>query len=323
MIRRILACCGVHGSRDALGWLRRAAERLRPDAVLFAGGILAPGRRSGTRSSPWGLTTQDNRFVEEFFSTLGGLRAFSAVIPGPAGEPLDEFLRLAIQAELAFPAVHAVHATLVAAGDMAVCGIGGLLAEGAVLGLESSTRTTAEYFLRPLWGARQPRKVLLLPSPPPGSLGGPEGLPLVGELIDSLHPDLCVVAGESQRRGSARVGHTLIVNPGRLADGWAAWLDWSRPAEEQLEILSVQGPASAADTGTGASAVTASQEGAGPGRPYKLVGTFGPGHPRPIRSVSEEEIRLRAYLLWEAAGRPSGESHRFWLDAERELRGVR
>ena len=36
--------------------------------------------------------------------------------------------------------------------------------------------------------------------------------------------------------------------------------------------------------------------------------------------VSMDEVRLRAYLRWEAAGRPPGDGVRFWLDAERELR---
>jgi hypothetical protein len=32
-----------------------------------------------------------------------------------------------------------------------------------------------------------------------------------------------------------------------------------------------------------------------------------------------DEIRVRAYFLWEAAGRPSDDEVRFWLAAEREL----
>jgi predicted nucleic-acid-binding Zn-ribbon protein len=35
---------------------------------------------------------------------------------------------------------------------------------------------------------------------------------------------------------------------------------------------------------------------------------------------STEQIRLRAYLLWETAGCPSDESLRFWRAAEEELR---
>jgi len=39
------------------------------------------------------------------------------------------------------------------------------------------------------------------------------------------------------------------------------------------------------------------------------------------RAPSEDQVRLCAYLKWEAAGRPAGDSLRFWLEAERELRG--
>jgi hypothetical protein len=35
--------------------------------------------------------------------------------------------------------------------------------------------------------------------------------------------------------------------------------------------------------------------------------------------VSADEIRLRAYLRWEAAGKPSGDGLSFWLEAEQEL----
>jgi hypothetical protein len=38
-------------------------------------------------------------------------------------------------------------------------------------------------------------------------------------------------------------------------------------------------------------------------------------HGKPVA----EEVRLRAYLKWEAAGRPIGDGIGFWVDAEREL----
>lgn len=34
---------------------------------------------------------------------------------------------------------------------------------------------------------------------------------------------------------------------------------------------------------------------------------------------SEEEIRTRAFKLWEEAGKPDGEMERFWYAAEQEL----
>jgi hypothetical protein len=37
------------------------------------------------------------------------------------------------------------------------------------------------------------------------------------------------------------------------------------------------------------------------------------------QSPSAEEIQLRAYLKWEAAGRPAGDGVNFWLEAEQAL----
>jgi hypothetical protein len=37
------------------------------------------------------------------------------------------------------------------------------------------------------------------------------------------------------------------------------------------------------------------------------------------RRITLENIRLRAYLKWEAAGKPDGDGSRFWLEAEEEL----
>ncbi|MBB3997677.1 DUF2934 domain-containing protein [Aureimonas pseudogalii] len=35
----------------------------------------------------------------------------------------------------------------------------------------------------------------------------------------------------------------------------------------------------------------------------------------------DQEIRNRAYLLWEKAGRPLGREHDFWAEAAREIEG--
>jgi hypothetical protein len=38
-----------------------------------------------------------------------------------------------------------------------------------------------------------------------------------------------------------------------------------------------------------------------------------------MSKLSEEQIRIRAHELWEAAGKPEGREQDFWLEAEREL----
>jgi hypothetical protein len=237
-MRRLLLCSGVYGARRGLDGLRSFAAERRPEAVLFAGGILNPQRQLAPRGgSPWGLSPEDERFVHEFGAALGGLGVFSAVIPGPNFEPLDEFYRWGMAFEMEFPRVHMVHATLVEEKDLAVSGLGVAIAEEALLRADSWSRIQALYFLRPLRASVKPRKVLLLPAPPPGALGGPEGNPIIGELIDGLRPSLCVVAGRTERRGLQRVASTLVVNPGALVDGSAAFLDWDRSGDDPVEFL--------------------------------------------------------------------------------------
>ena len=42
---------------------------------------------------------------------------------------------------------------------------------------------------------------------------------------------------------------------------------------------------------------------------------------QPDTSDIEEQIKRRAFQLWEEAGCPEGDGTEFWLQAERELKG--
>jgi hypothetical protein len=237
-MKRLLLCSGVCGKRSGLECLHRFASEQRPEAILFAGGILSPERQMAPRaSSPWGLTLEDERFLQEFGAALGRLGVFSAVIPGPNFQPLDEFYRWGLALELEFPHVHMAHATLVEERDLAVCGLGAAIDDTTLMRENSYSRVRALYFLRPLRTSVKPRKVLLLPEPPPGVLGGPEGNRAIGEIIDGSGPGLCVVAGRTERRGLQAIASTLIVNPGSLADNSAALVDWDRSGNDQVEFL--------------------------------------------------------------------------------------
>ena len=131
-MRRFLLCSGVYGKKAAIEGLRRLATDRRPEAVLFAGGILSSQRRAVPCSTGlWGLTPEDERFAIEFGAALGALGVFSAVIQEPNFVPEDQFCRLAMAVELEFPNVHVAHATLVEAHDVAVCGLGIAVAEQA------------------------------------------------------------------------------------------------------------------------------------------------------------------------------------------------
>jgi Icc-related predicted phosphoesterase len=53
---------------------------------------------------------------------------------------------------------------------------------------------------------------------------------------------VCVVGGDSEHRGFERVAHTLVINPGSLADGHAAWLDLGQRTDNQVELVDCHAP---------------------------------------------------------------------------------
>jgi Icc-related predicted phosphoesterase len=229
-MKRFLIAGRLDGQYEALSKLQSLVQERRPDGVLFAGGILGTEPDShAEKLKKW----------KDFFESMGKLDVFTAVIPGLTEVPLRLFLRMAMEAEVASPNLHVAHATLFEEGDVAINGLGGELteAEDRTEDRLCSARGSAEYFLRTLWRAEQPHKVLLLSVTPPGQLGGEAGNRICGDFIDSYHPSLCVVAGTTERRGVQRIAHTFVVNPGRLADGSVAWLDWKKDKDDQVEFL--------------------------------------------------------------------------------------
>ncbi len=226
-MKKILACAGVLGNEKALARLMDIARQRKPDAVLFAGGIISPEESLPHRTD----------FMHVFFKSLAATGATVVAIPGPYDTPLSQFLRVAINIELVYPNVFIAHATPVIGGDWAAGGIGGLLGgeQDTADSVIRYSHSSAEYFLRSLWRIEKPIKVLLLSEPPPGKLAGAGGNPIVRELIDSYHPRFCIVAGNSRDRGIENSDpHTLVVNPGLVTEGSATLID--RPSENVVML---------------------------------------------------------------------------------------
>lgn len=238
-MRTFLACCGIDGQEEAIEKLTEIVHQRKPDAILFAGGLFdgVPAREdlAGTAAR----RQRDIRLLEHFFMTLGELKPVAALIPGPQDAPLRAVLMAGINARSQGPGVHLVHCTFITIGDVVICGVGGELTDAEDGGdpVVRCSLTTAQYFLQAFDSADQSEKVLLLSVPPNGSLGAGDGNAISGQLIDSHHPKLCVVAGPTAARGVERVAHTTIVNPGRISDGCAAWIDWGKDVDEQVELI--------------------------------------------------------------------------------------
>ncbi len=238
-MRTFIACCGVDGRAGAVAQLTRLAQERRTDAILFAGGLFEPTPPHESLTAVVERRHHDTRLLEQFFAALGELKSVAAVIPGAHDAPLRTFLMAGMNARSQWQGVHLVHCMLITARDIVISGVGGELtrAEDGGDPVVRCSRTTAEYFLQAFEAAAESEKVLLLASPPKGALGGEAGNELVSELIDSYHPKLCVAAGPSANRGVERIAHTTIVNPGRMADGFAAWIDWGRDVDNQVELI--------------------------------------------------------------------------------------
>ncbi|MCS7167550.1 MAG: hypothetical protein RMI91_05990 [Gemmatales bacterium] len=235
-MRRLLVAGQVHGALEKIELLKKAAQDLRADAVVFTGGVVDSALRD--RSSEGALL----RLWENFFDAIGSiaeLGVLTAVLPGPADAPLRHFLRLGMFEEGEHPKLHLIHATLLEEEDVALCGVGGEITEHEELS-ETRVRISrhlAEYYLRKLWESDQSRKILVLSQPPPGQLGGSDGNPIVGEFVDSYHPSLCLVGGATEHRGWQRVAKTIVINPGRLVDNSVALFDATKHADEQVDLL--------------------------------------------------------------------------------------
>jgi Icc-related predicted phosphoesterase len=234
-----LACCGLDGETQSLIRLRDLIDQWRPDAVLFAGGLFRPPTSRESSTDDGDRHQFELTFLDSFLSLIGKHTKFAAVIPGPYDAPLSSFLRAGLHAQSQFPGIHVVHASLTTSGDVALAGIGGTVTATEDSGepVVRCSRTTAEYFLQAFLLAEQSQKVLLFAEPPPGDFDGHPGNNIVGDLIDTCHPKLCVVCGPTNVRSARRVAHTTIVNPGRLSDGCAALIDWSAAVDNQVEML--------------------------------------------------------------------------------------
>jgi hypothetical protein len=162
-----------------------------------------------------------------------------SAIPGPNDAPLNTFLRVALNVENIFSHILIAHAHPVLDGEIAINGIGGYITEDEDTSqpVIKYAHASAEYFLRNLWRVDKPIKILMLSEPPTGILGGDKGNPIVNEFLKSYHPTVCVVMGQTKHRGSAgEYPHSLVINPGMISEGSAAYLDTVTREVEMLDF---------------------------------------------------------------------------------------
>jgi Icc-related predicted phosphoesterase len=240
-MQRFLIISGLNGLDEALLRLQTVVREKRPDGLLFAGGVLPHEGKDVTDFDSERYTKEGTLCVERFFSALGSLGVFSAVIPGVFDAPLDDFLRLGMAAEVEYPKIHLVHVTPVEEGKIAVFGLGGCVTEYTSTGIGYYSRTLANYYLRPLCVAKQPRKLLLLSDLPQGWRGDVVNEQRVADVLTSTyHPTVCVLGSPGGKGRIERIARTLLIHPGHIADGCAAWLDLGLQGDDQAKLLDLR-----------------------------------------------------------------------------------
>jgi Icc-related predicted phosphoesterase len=216
-MNNFVACAGLFGDVGVLTDFVSFIKAKKPDAILFAGGIMQPDRSQEHRMD----------YMARFIEAIGKTGCKMAMIPGPYDAPLSDYFRMSLNFEVVYPNICSVHATPVVWHDTIIGGFGGNITESEESSLDiiKSSHITAEYYLRNLWNASESIKVLLISEPPPEKLSGTRGNPIIKEIINNYRPTLCIAGGKTGDWGHDTGGPTTVVNPGALKDGAAAWVD--------------------------------------------------------------------------------------------------
>ena len=203
--------------RAALGALEVVLAREAGDVD----GVVAVGNLTEVWSKPATYRT--------IFKTLGatGLPAFW--VPGLHDAPLHDYLSEAHAMEIAYSSLRGVHGTVtLARGNVLFAGMGGevLDAPDTIRGEEFVVRYPGwevEYRLKVVREFDVPERVFLFATPPAHKGLGIPGSNVLAELVKTYRPSVVIVGGD--RPAQSVLGRSLVVAPGRLAEGHYAIVD--------------------------------------------------------------------------------------------------
>ena len=209
-VRMLLAVAEVRGAVEALRGLLDGLDETEVDAIALVGDL----------GVEWGEKPETYRAI---FKALGEAERPAFWVPGVNDAPLADYLRESYNLEVVYPFLHGVHGTVAfAPGPLLFAGMGG------EIGDDPNTLRAEEYLVRyPAWEVEYRLKVLreleehelvLLFFTPPAHKGLREpGSEVLAELVKTHNPRLVVTAGAEPVE--ERLGRSLVVSPGRLADG--------------------------------------------------------------------------------------------------------
>jgi Icc-related predicted phosphoesterase len=214
-VTRVLCAADPGGSEEAVARLAEASVEHESDLILIAGGL--------------GAGDDPGASYRKLFKTLGQRRVPAYWVPGPGDAPIGTYLREAANTETVFGFLRGVHGTaaVAAGGHWAIAGMGGEIDDDPGAERDEQQRLRyprweAEYRLKILEDLGELERILLFATPPAHKGLGTPGSETISELIGTYRARLAVVGGP---RTSEMIGRTMVVAPGRLAEGEYATVD--------------------------------------------------------------------------------------------------
>lgn len=239
---KLLALSDLHEEFAYLDRLGDVVRNARVEGVLFCGNVL----RAEARQAEWQRAhaegrgpradlpevqkerSDDAQSITRFFRALNQLGVPVFLVPGRNDAPERFFLQAAFNSEIVEPHIHLVHRSFAPLGaGYVVVGFGGEI---------TSNERENEFFLRyPSWEAEfaldfmrhlEQEKILLTHTPPAENAEmAKDGRGAVSHIIKTYAPQFAVAARASGEKGKITVANTVVVFPGRLANGDYAILD--------------------------------------------------------------------------------------------------
>ncbi len=236
---KALVVAEIRGNRTAVESLRTIVTSEQIDVLFCLGSVLSGGERVNrwrtVRQGGEPVTypdpvvqaqeKEDVRFLDYFFDTLTELGIPCFHVPGWYDAPARLYWQSAVNHEVVDGKVQAVHlAPAFFSSEWVVAGFG-----GRIVGAESHE----DYYVieHPAWEAEFGLSFIRRFDRRPILLFHETGLPheamhrIIDHFIKEYQPEFAFVTSPDGRVEDRRVGRTLVVTPGRLADGSYAVVD--------------------------------------------------------------------------------------------------
>jgi Icc-related predicted phosphoesterase len=238
-IVKALVVAEIRGNRKAVESLREIAAAEQAKVLFCLGGVLGGGERvnrwrilrqggeAPTYPDPVVLEQEkeDVQFLDYFFDTLASLEIPCFHVPGWYDAPARLYWQSAVNHEVITGRVQGVHlAPALFEGEWVVAGFGGRIVEA---------ENHEDYYVieHPAWEAEFGLNFLRRFDRRPILLFHETGLPheamhrVIDHFIKEYNPQFAFVTSPDGRVEDRRIGRTLVVTPGRLADGSYAVVD--------------------------------------------------------------------------------------------------